>query len=334
MAADYGLLAPAWLLALPVVAALTWWLRRRGRTLPPALPPLSVRHPAAASAAGAVIAGGSWRRDWLLPTALTLLVLALAEPIRHGPALPRVDSGTTLMLLVDVSVSMVLADYALDGERVDRLSMAKRLLDGFVASLDGERVGLVVVGSPSAVWVPPTRDHALVRQALGRLELTLAGRNAAIGDALVLTAERLRDSPQRVAVLVSDGNGWVGRHTPEAGAERLRAAGVTLYAIGMGATGSDGTERRPGDLIYEPADMALLERISRATGGMAFHATDSGAMAGILATIRTRHPQTPPAAEGPRLARPLYAWPLGAALLLLGVLPWVSAGRTSRGARG
>jgi len=334
MAADYGLLAPAWLLALPVVAALTWWLRRRGRTLPPALAPLPVRHPAAARAAGTSAGGRGRRRDWLLPTVLILLVIALAQPVRHGPALPRDDSGTTLMLLVDVSVSMVLADYALDGERIDRLTMAKRLLDGFVASLDAERVGLVVVGSPSAVWVPPTRDHALLRQALGRLELTLAGRNAAIGDALVLTAEHLRDSPQRVAVLVSDGNGWVGRHTPDLGAERLRAAGVTLYAIGMGATGSGGAERRPGDLIYEPADMALLERISRTTGGTAFHATDSGAMAEILATIRTRHPQTPPSAEGSRLARPLYAWPLGAALLLLGVLPWLPAGRRFRGARG
>jgi Ca-activated chloride channel family protein len=334
MAADYGLLAPAWLLALPVVAALTWWLRRRGRALPPAIAPLSVRHPAAAGAEGAVAGSGSRRRDWLLPTALTLLVLGLAEPVRLGPALPHEESGATLMLLVDVSVSMVLADYALDGERIDRLTMAKRLLDGFVASLDRERVGLVVVGSPSAVWLPPTRDHALVRQSLARLELTLAGRNAAIGDALVLTAEHLRDSPQRIAVLVSDGNGWVGRHTPEAGAERLRAGGVTLYAIGVGATDAVGAERRPGDLIYEPADMALLERISGTTGGTAFHATDSGAMAEILDTLRTRHRADPPPADGPRLAQPLYAWLLGAALLLLGALPWLPGGQGFRGARG
>jgi Ca-activated chloride channel family protein len=334
MAADYGLLAPAWLLALPLVAALTLWLRRRGRTLPPAVAPLSVRHPAATHALGPVVDRGSGRRDWLLPTALTLLVVALAEPVRHGPALAGDESGTTLMLLVDVSVSMVIADYALDGERIDRLTMAKRLIDGFVASLDGERVGLVVVGSPSALWVPPTRDHTLLRQALSRLELTLAGRNAAIGDALVLTAEHLRDSPQRVAVLVSDGNGWVGRHTPEAGAERLRAAGVTLYAIGIGATGSGRTERRHGDLIYEPADMALLERVAQITGGTAFHATDSGAMAEILATIRTRHPKPQPPAGGPRLARPLYPWPLGAALLLLAALPWLPARGASRGARG
>jgi Ca-activated chloride channel family protein len=332
MAADYALLAPAWLLLLPVVAALSWWLRRRGRALPSAIAPLSVRHPAAALAAGA--AGASPRRDWLLPTVLALLVVALAEPVRHGPALPRDDSGTTLMLLVDVSVSMVLADYALDGERIDRLTMAKRLIDGFVGSLGGERVGLVVVGSPSALWVPPTRDHALLRRALGRLELTLAGRNAAIGDALALTAEHLRDSPQRVAVLVSDGNGWVGRHTPEAGAERLRAAGVTLYAIGIGATAVDGAERRYGDLIYEPTDMALLERVAHITGGTAFHATDSGAMAGILAAIRMRHPEAPPPSDGPRLARPLYPWPLGAALLLLAALPWLRAGWPSRGTRG
>jgi Ca-activated chloride channel family protein len=184
------------------------------------------------------------------------------------------------------------------------------------------------------VWVPPTRDHALVRQALGRLELTLAGRNAAIGDALVLTAEHLRDAPQRVAVLVSDGNGWIGRHTPDTGAERLRAAGVTLYAIGVGATGVGATERRPGDLIYEPADMALLERISGTTGGTAFHATDSGAMAEILATLRTRHQADPPPEDGPRLAQPLYAWPLGAALLLLAALPWLPARGASRGAGG
>lgn len=332
MTADYGLLAPAWLLALPLAAALPWWLHRHGRMLPPVVTPLSVRHPAAAQAEGAADRGNR-RRDWLLPIALSLLVVALAQPVRHGPALPRAEAATTLMLLVDASVSMVLADYTLDGERIDRLMMAKRLIDGFIASLDRERVGLVVVGSPSALWVPPTSDHALLRQSLARLELTLAGRNAAIGDALALTAERLRDSPQRIAVLVSDGNGWVGRHTPDAGAERLRAAGVTLYAIGVGATAPGGAAQRHGDLIYEPADMALLERVAEATGGAAFHATDSQSMSAILSAIRERQREGPPP-DGPRLTRPLYPWPLGAALLLLGALPWRSANRPSRGAHG
>jgi hypothetical protein len=102
----------------------------------------------------------------------------------------------------------------------------------------------------------------------------------------------------------------------------------------VGATDAGGAERRPGNLIYEPADMALLERISRATGGMAFHATDSGAMAEILATLRTRHQADPPLEDGPRLAQALYPWPLGAALLLLGALPWLPAGQRFRVARG
>jgi Ca-activated chloride channel family protein len=333
MIADLTLLAPAWLLALPLAIVLPRWLCRQGRTLPRIVAPLPVRHPAAARVPAPAHPAHAPRRGWLLTLALALMVLALAEPARRGPALPTEASATALMLLVDASVSMVLTDYALDGERIDRLAMAKRLIDRFVASLDRERVGLVVVGSPSAVWVPPTADRVLLRQALARLELTLAGRNAAIGDALVLTAEHLRDAHQRVAVLVSDGSGWVGRHNPDEGAERLRAAGITLYVIGVGATGPEVTRQRHGDLIYEPADMALLGRLAEHTGGVAFHATDSAAVGEILTAIRQRHGEAPPPADAPRLTVPLYHWPMIAGLLLLGGLPWLSVRPGPRGTR-
>lgn len=322
---DVGLLAPAWLLGLPLAGLLPWWLGRRGLRLPALFPPLAVRYPglgdhAARDGRDRVTARGGW---WLLPV-IALLCLALAQPVRYGAPLPAGVAPVDLVLLVDVSVSMTLRDYELDGERVDRLTMAKRLLDRFAAEFSGERLGIVVIGRPSAIWAPLTSDRSLVRHLLRRLQLTLAGRNAALGDALALTAEHFGGERAPIVVLVSDAAFPLGRLSPDEGAARLAAAGMTLYSIAIGAADAGAAERDSGGLIFTPADLPLLERLAERTGGRLFHAVDAEGMRQALRWIETTHRDAQPAVEPPRRRQPLYPWPLGAALLILALWPWWS----------
>ncbi len=325
---DYGLLAPLWLALLPLAWLLPWWLGRRGRGLPRLGAPLALRFPGLSGRVDpATDATHRQRPPWLLLPVLGLLVLALAEPVRYGQPLDARPAPVDVVLLVDVSVSMTLRDYSLDGEPVDRLTMAKRLLDRFAAAFTGERLAVVVVGRPSAVWAPLTRDRALVRHLLGRLELTMAGRNAAIGDALALAVERF-GAERPVVVLVSDAAYPLGRLSPAEGAARLAAAGMTLYTIGFGATGNAAADSGSGDLVFAAADLALLEEIATATGGRAFHAQDAQGMQDALGWIETTHSARRPAADAPRQRLALYPWPLGAALLLLAA--WPLLGRLGR----
>lgn len=321
---DYALLAPAWLLALPLAWWLPWWIGRRGRRLPRLFAPLAVRHPAADERIPMARSNGEEPVRWLLLPVFGLLLLALAEPVRYGAPLTQRPVPLDLVLLMDVSMSMSLRDYRVDGEAVDRLRVAKRLLDRFVTDFGGERVGLVVVGTPSALWVPLTADLALVRHLLGRLELTLAGRNAAIGDALAQVADRFggQDRSQPVAVLISDGATPLGTLSPTQGAARLQAAGMTLYSIAIGATDPSAVEQEHGSLIFAPADLDLLEEIAVQTGGRMFRAVDADSLRQALAWIENKHSTAHPVTSVARSRRPLYPWPLGAALLLLAAWPW------------
>lgn len=326
---DLGLLAPAWLLGLPFAWLLPWWLGRRGGRLPMLFAPLAVRHPGADIHATVPPGGGAaGRRHWLLLPLLVLLCVALAEPVRYGPPLPARAAPLDIVLVVDVSVSMTLRDYQVDGERVDRLTMAKRLLDRFAARFGGERLGIVVLGRPSAIWSPPTSDRALIRHLLGRLQLTMAGRNAAIGDALALSAERFGGERPPVVVLISDAAYPLGRLSPLEGADRLADVGMTLYSIAMGSpdAGAAGSER--GGPIFAPTDLALLEAMAERTGGRLFHAVDAEVMAQALAWIEATHRDALPVAEAPRQRLPLYPWPLGAALCIAAAWPWWSKGRS------
>lgn len=329
--ADHSLLAPAWLLALPLAWLLPWWIGHRGLGLPRLSAPLAVRHPAAADPAAPASAPGG-RADPLLAAVLVLLCLALAQPVRLGPPLPPAPVPLDVVLLVDTSVSMGLADYELDGKPVERLTLARGLLDRVVAGLEGGRVGLVVVGAPSAVWLPLSADRALARHLLGRIEVGLAGRNAAVGDALALTAERFAGGGDLLALLISDGATPLGRLSPAEGAERLRGAGITLHSIAVGAAGEGPVGQGRGDLIFVPADLALLETVARVTGGELFRARDAAALGEALAGVTARHRAARPAPEASRRREPLYPWPLAAALLLLAAWPWWS-GRRLREAR-
>lgn len=115
---DLGLLAPAWLLGLPLAFLLPWWLGRRVARLPLLFPPLAVRHPGAGRHSSAPPGGGAAeRRRWLLLPLFALLCLALAEPVRYGTPLPAKAAPLDLVLLVDVSVSMTLRDYQLEDRK-------------------------------------------------------------------------------------------------------------------------------------------------------------------------------------------------------------------------
>ncbi len=324
MPADYALLAPAWLLALPLL----WWLwRKPGRRLGELLlRPVALRHPAAGQLAAPGDTHPPAGRNGLATLVMALLLLALAQPVHYGAPLPERPSPLQLMLVVDTSVSMSLRDYQLDGRRLDRLSLAKLLLDRFVADFDGSEIGLVVFGQPPALWVPPTRDRALFRQLLARLQPVMAGRYAALGDALALAAESFpgqTDGP-RAVVLITDAVRPSGRLSPQQGVDRLRAAGLTLHTIAIGAR-SGGLVQDNSELIYEPADVTLLEALAARTGGLSFHAGAADDLREALRQIEALHQSRlpPPAIE--RVREPLYHWPLLLALLLLGMQPWLPA---------
>lgn len=279
------------------------------------LPYAGVLDPGAVAGSGRrTLPAGSWQ--WLL---WLLLLAALVRPQWIGePAdLPR--SGRELLLALDVSGSMNIADMELGGRQATRFQAMQAIIGDFIARRGGDRVGLILFGSNAYLLTPLTFDVKTVRTQLEESAVGLAGRETAIGDALGLAVKRLRERPaaQRVVVLLTDGVNTAGEIDPRKAAELSQSEKVKVYTIGLGSERMRVDDFFGSRTVNPSADLdaALLTEIAQKTGGRFFRARDTNELAGIYRDID----QLEPAADQSERYRPvseLFHLPLGLALLL------------------
>jgi Ca-activated chloride channel family protein len=319
-----GTFSLAWpwvLLALP----LPWLVRR---LLPPARPDggaalrvpffrdledLGATHVTAHGRALQALAWLAW----------ILLVIGAARPQWLGDPVELPVSGRDLMLAVDVSGSMESEDYVLNGKPATRLDVVKTAAGRFIESRAGDRLGLIIFGSRAYLQTPLTFDRTTVDQMLRETVIGLAGRDTAIGDAIVLGVKRLRKQADdnRVLILLTDGANTVGNVAPLAAAQLAAQAGIRIYTIGIGA-GSVGVRTPFGTLMQTGSDLdpATLKAIARTTGGRYFQATNTAELEKVYADLDRLEPSV----RESRTYRPLtalYYWPAGLALfIVLGLL--------------
>ncbi|SHJ52696.1 Ca-activated chloride channel family protein [Desulfatibacillum alkenivorans DSM 16219] len=168
--------------------------------------------------------------------ALVLLVAAVARPQTVDASREIKTPGVDIILCLDASESMAQPDFAIDGQRVNRLTAVKKVVHDFVKRRDTDRIGLVVFGDYAFTQAPLTLDKGLLLNLIENLRIGMAGRKTAIGDALGVAGKRIKDIPamSKVVILLSDGENTAGDMTPQSAAEALAALGIKIYTIGMG----------------------------------------------------------------------------------------------------
>lgn len=309
-----------WMFALLPLPWLVWKL------LPPAAPGAALRLPQQV----ALVAGGKagrvarWR-TLVAALAWLLLVGAAARPQQPAPPQALAHTGRALMLAVDTSGSMAIEDMRFGNQVVSRFAAVRAIADRFIAQRSGDEVGLILFGTHAYLLTPMTFDvHAVAAQMAGSA-IGLAGRETAIGDAIVLAVKHLAALPARarVLVLLTDGVNTAGNVAPRAAANLAKAAGVRIYTIGVGADSRSISVF--GLQLAAPQgglDVEALTQIAHATGGRFFRAADADQLAAAYQAIDALEPL----ATGKSLLRPdheWYPWPLGLALLLgCTLLPW------------
>lgn len=257
------------------------------------------------------------RQGFVLLWTVVMLSLALAQPVKLGEKLPDLPPERDIVLLVDVSISMRLTDYDIDGKAVSRLAVLKLLISEFVSKTNGERLAVVVFAEHPYVLTPLTHDPALIKAQVMRLTTTLAGRVSALGDAILLALKEAAKQPQRkqIMVLFTDANNSIGQATPTAAAELARAAKIPIYPIAIGSSALEGENAKTG-LLYQPVNVAMLASLAQQTGGVAFEATNLETIENALEAISQL--QKNEAAPKPYYTQtPLYFWFLLFALLPL-----------------
>ena len=260
---------------------------------------------------------------WLAALTWLMIVLASTRPQWLGDAIALPVSGRDLMLAVDLSESMRQTDFELGGRQVNRLTATKAVADEFIARRTGDRIGLVLFGQQAYLQTPLTFDRETVRTLLLEAQLGLAGRATAIGDAIGLAVKRLRDRPEsnRVLILLTDGANTAGEVEPLQAAELAKQEGLTVYTIGIGAEAMVVRGLRGPRRIDPSADLdeRTLTAIADMTGGRYFRARDTAELEQIYGLLD----ELEPIDQEPETFRPvaaLYYWPLGAAVVLAGLL--------------
>jgi len=214
-----------------------------------------------------------------------LLVAALARPQAGEKETEIQTEGVDIMLCLDTSGSMQALDFQLDGKRVDRLAVVKKVVRDFIEKRRDDRIGMVVFGAEAFTQCPLTMDYGVLLQFLDRLEIGMAGDATAVGSALATCVKRLKDVPgkSKVIILLTDGRNNAGKISPVTAAEIARTYRCKVYTIGVGTEGKSPflVQTLFGkDYVYQQVDLDedTLREIARITGGEYFRATDTASL--------------------------------------------------------
>jgi Ca-activated chloride channel family protein len=272
--------------------------------------------------------GSSRSGRWLAllrTLALTLLIVGLARP-RLGHGETEIEaSGIDIVLAVDISGSMQAMDFKILGKRYNRLEVVKKVIKEFIEKREADRIALIAFAGEPYLVSPLTLNHDWLIKNLERLEIGLIAEDGtAIGSALIMTANRLRDlqAKSKVVVLLTDGVNNSGSIQPVTAAEAAAALKVKVYTIAAGTKGKapfpvqDYLGRTRYRNVETDVDEPTLQEIARLTKGSFFRATDTEELEDIYDQIDELE-KTEIKLKNFTYYDELFIWPLLAGLFFL-----------------
>lgn len=217
--------------------------------------------------------GKRFVKGLLLLLALGLLLLALAGP-RWGSRYQEVSrKGVDIMMLVDLSRSMEVADV-----EPSRLERAKREIADFLNIVQGDRVGLTVFAGAAFVQCPLTLDYAALKLFLNSLQpgaIPVPGTDLGAAIDTGLSAFDFKAETDKVMLLITD-----GEDNEQRGLEAARKAarrGVRIFVFGIGdlsggpvpAGKEQGGFKKDdkGQVVLSRLDERILQELASVTGG-------------------------------------------------------------------
>ncbi len=318
------------LLLLPVL----WWHHRQQR-------PAAIAYPAVQTWSEVPQSSMTRLRQalpYLRLVVLALGILALARPQQGLQATKVYSEGIAIVMVVDISGSMSALDLQLQGQPRNRLDVVKHTFRNFVngeetlglgsrgGGRDGDLIGMVTFARYADSVSPLTLDHDTLLSLLDEIAIVAVQEEdgTAIGEALALGVERLRDATaqSRVMILLTDGANNAGETEPQQAARIASALGIKIYTIGTGTRGIAPVpvKTRDGRTVMRQMnvfiDEATLKEIASLTKGQYFRATDSATLAGIYREI-DRLEKSANVAEHYQQYAERFAWLLLPALALL-----------------
>jgi Ca-activated chloride channel family protein len=212
----------------------------------------------------------------LVCAAVFFLVGGLANLRARGSAENISRQGVDVMIVLDVSKSMLAADV-----KPSRLYKAKQLLYRLIDRLQNDRVGLILFAGRAYMQMPLTTDHSAAKLYISEAgPAAVPTQGTIFAEALTMANSSFNrnEHKYKAVVLISDGED----HDPEAlkVAKQMADDGVMVNTVGIGSPdGSviiDPETKEPkkdaqGNTVISKLNEQELTGISDATNGIYIH---------------------------------------------------------------
>lgn len=218
--------------------------------------------------------------------AALLILLALARPQKVNEQVEQWSEGIDIMLVIDISESMQIQDFL-----PNRLEAAKNVAKDFVKGRFQDRIGLVIFSGEAYSRTPLTTDYELLTTYIDEIDFTLIeNRGTAIGSALAVGTNRLRESKSKskVLILLSDGDNTAGNIDPITAAKLASAYDIKIYTIAIGQEGKVpmGTDFFGRTRYVENTlDETALREIAKIGSGIFYRVSDNAALEKVFDEI-------------------------------------------------
>ncbi len=325
---------PTWFWGLAAVPVLVWLFVRAERLRVLALAELVAPRLQALLVRGAA----PWFRRTVALfgiAALGATALALARPQRGYVEETIPSVGRDVLLGIDTSRSMLAPDLP-----PSRLVRAKLAAEDLIRALPGDRVGLIAFAGSSFLQAPLTADHEAVLDSLRELDAGIIPRGGTnIGSAIRTAMEAFSKAGEggRALVLFTDGEEL---DADGASAAREAAAkGIRLFLVGVGTPAGSVIPLPGGGYVKDPSgnvvrsrlDEARLREIAGAASAEWFVLGTGAPPAERISDSIRSLTATEAAGRSQRTPLEQFQWPLGIALVLLGVSLLLPEARNGRG---
>ncbi|WP_281951686.1 vWA domain-containing protein [Nitrosophilus kaiyonis] len=194
-------------------------------------------------------------------------VLALGSPFSYDSILQNPKKGRDLVIALDASGSM---GSEMDGK--SKFELVLELVKKFLQTRYDDNVGFVVFGSFAYPASPITYDIKALQFILNYLDISIAGNNTAIGEAIKVSVDLLKKSSakEKVIILFTDGYHNSGYISPKDALKEAKKINAKIYTIGIG----------------EEFDKNLLKKIAQESGGKSFSAKNQEDLKEIINEIQ------------------------------------------------
>ena len=220
----------------------------------------------------------AWVRLTMFSIGFFFFAIGLSRPQIGAKLKEHETKGAEIMIVLDVSNSMLAEDYS-----PNRLERAKLAISRLVDKLRDDRIGLIVFAGNSFVQLPITTDYVSAKMFLNTITTeSVPIQGTAIGDAIntALRSFSAQSEKSRAIIVITDGENH--EDDPVAAAAQAAEMGVRVFTIGVGSPEGkpipmDGEllKDKEGNIVVTRLDESVLQEVAKAGDGVYVRAGNS-----------------------------------------------------------